>query len=297
MPSRPFLLLGAACALALGCAAKTLAYHEQSIELNAAGSDPWERGGTQDRIVGVLEARGYTVQHVNLRAPRFGDVGLRAPWGIRIRPDGWDQIGVIRVGGSNAGQLPLSYRWVVRARTFAADGAERSASAEAQADVDSIMAELNTVDTPERAPRVATGTESTTGLGNAWVGGRGTCSGGRYVGAFVALPPWAGAPAMGTNADRIVATLEAGGWTIVEAFPYASLGMLVAQRTQSAGSDGLTVFAIRAADPSGYDIRTWYEVRARFCDSAGRRGRVRAETRAEADRLVVALRDAIGGER
>jgi len=281
----------------LGCAAH-LPYHERSLELNAAGNDPWERGGTQDRIVDVLAARGYTVQHVNLRAPRFGDVGLRAPWGIRIRPDGWDQVDVMITGESHGhGLPPLAYRWTARAHTFASDGVERPASAEAHADVDSIMTELNTVDTPERAPSAVTRTESDSGRDNVWLGTRGTCSGGRRVGAFVALPPWAGAADKGSNADRVAATLEAGGWTIVRRFPVAALGMLVAERPQSSGSDGLTVFAIRAEDPSGYGIRTWYEVRAASCDSAGRRGPPRAEARADADRLVAALRDAIAGER
>jgi hypothetical protein len=291
MQPRPLILLGAACALALGCATNTPIYHERSIELNSAGNDPWEPGGTRDRIVGALEARGYAVQHLNLRAPRVGYddyAGLRAPWGIRIRPDGWDQIDVLRVSGSNQEQQPpRSYRWVVRARTFAADGVERSTSAQAQADVDSVMAELNTVAEPSRGAATRTGSEYD--LDNVWIGAQGTCYGGQQLGAFVALPPWAGASTKGTNADRIAATLAAAGWTVARRLPVASLGMLVAERPQPTGSDGLTVFAIRAEDPSGNGIRIWYEVRAASCDSAGRRAPPRPAARPDADHLVTAL--------
>jgi hypothetical protein len=117
------------------------------------------------------------------------------------------------------------------------------------------------------------------------------------VGAFTALPHWAGTPDKGTNAERIVATLEAGGWTIVKRFPYASPGWLVARRSQPGGADVVTVYAGGLEDPRRYGIRTWYEMRTASCDSAQRRGPPRAETRADAERLLVALRDAIATER
>lgn len=290
MQPRPLLLLGAACAMALGCAGHPLPYHEQSLPVNASGSDPWGPGGTRARITGVLEARHYTVQHFDMRTPHYAwYLPTRwAPWGIRLRADGWDQIDVMRASEPLEDQLPpLSYRWTVRARTFASDGAERPASAEARADADSIMAGLGTVDTLE-------GASGATRTGPEWwrVGREArlrTCAGGVYVGALTALPPWAGAPDKGTNAERITATLEAGGWTIARRFPVAELGMLVAERPQSAGADGLTVFAIRPEDPSRYGTRTWYEVRAASCDSTGRRAPPRPEARADADRLITAL--------
>jgi hypothetical protein len=299
MPPRPFLLLSAACAVALGCVAH-LPYYERALELTSSG-DPYGPGGTQNRIADVLVARHYTVQHFDMRAPRYEFYlsGHWAPWGIRLRADGWDQIDVIRTSGSHGypGAALVSNHWTVRARTFASDGAEHPPSVEAQADVDSVMAELNTVGTRERAPDAGALTGPESNRDNVWIGTEGTCAGGRRVGAFVALPPWAGAPDRGRNADRIAATLEAGGWTIARRFPVAELGMLVAERRQSAGSDGLTVLAIRAEDPSRYGVRTWYEVRTASCDSAGRRGPPRAEARAAADRLLAALRDAIAGER
>jgi hypothetical protein len=289
MQPRPLLLVGTACALALGCAANTFIYHERSIELNSEGNDPWGPGGTPDRIFGVLEARGYTVQYFGLRAPGLGYVRPRAPWGIRLGHDGWDQINVIRATGLHESPLPISYRWVVRARTFAADGTEHPASAAAQADVDSIMAVLAAVDTTRHPGGLAPPSRRAGDVGRAWLGGQGTCSGGQYVGAFVALPPWAGTPAGGRNAGRIAATLGAAGWTIAQPLPVAKMGMLVAERPQPAGVDGLTVYAIRDADPSGNGIRMWYQVRAASCDSTGRRALPRPEASADADRLLTAL--------
>jgi hypothetical protein len=300
MPPRPLLLLGAACVLALGCAAH-LPYYQQSLELSASGNDLYAPGSTQDRIAGALEARHYTVQDANMRAPRYASplyAGTMTPWGVRIRSDGWDQIDVIRTGGPAAhGLLPLAYHWTVRARTFAWDGVERPASADAQADVDSILSLLGTVDEARRAleatrPAPPSPPDSTGPRLRA-------CAGGSYVGTFTALPPWAGAREHGSNAERIAAKLAAGGWTIERGFPYASLGTLVARRAQPDGADVVSVAAFRFGDPSynGVDIRTRYEVRTASCDSAGRRGPPRAETRADADRLVVALRDAVSGER
>jgi hypothetical protein len=236
-----------------------------------------------------------------MRAPRYGwyqSLAHWTPWGIRLRADGWDQIDVIWTSGSQGNQMPpVSYHWTVRARTFASDGVERPASTEAQADGDSIMTELNTVYTPERAASAVARADFESNRGNVWIGAGGTCAGGHRVGAFVALPPWAGGPDKGTNADRIAATLEASGWTVARRFPVAELGMLVAERPHAAGSDGLTVFAIRAEDSSRYGVRIWYEVRATSCDSVGRREPLPAEVQADAERLLVALRDATAAER
>ncbi len=298
MPPRPSLLLGAVCVIALGCAAHLPSY-EQSLELNASGNDPGDGGGTRDRIAGVLEARHYTLRPFEMRAPRYGwpqFLGHWTPWGIRLRADGWDQVDVMWSGELLGNQTPpTSYRWIVRARTFASEGAERPASAEARADADSILAELGTVDT-------LVGASSATPTAPEWwqadrEARRRACAGGVYVGAFTAFPHWAGAPDKGTNAERVVATLEADGWTIAEPFPYAWPGRLVARRAQPGGADAVTVYAGWLEYPWHYSIRTRYHVRAASCDSTGRRGPPRAEARADANRLVAALRDAIAGER
>jgi hypothetical protein len=293
MSPRPTLLLGAVCVIALGCAAHLPSY-EQWFELNASGSDPW--GRTRQRIAGVLETRHYTLPEHFHWQPIWRHTQDWTPWGIRLRADGWDQMDVTWSTGLLENQTPpTSYRWIVRARTFASDGAERPASAEARADADSIVAELGTLDT-------LVGASSATPTGPEWweVGRearRRTCAGGWHVGAFTALPHWAGTPDKGTNAERIAATLEASGWTIVKRFPYASPGWLVARRSQPGGADVVTVYAGGLEDPRRYGIRTWYEMRTASCDSAQRRGPPRAETRADAERLLVALRDAIATER
>lgn len=309
MRPRPVLLIGVAGLLGLGCATP-LPYYEQSLELNASGTEPWgspcdndiweswETGGTPGRVSAVLEARHYTV-------PLHGMPALYGPtrwelWGVRLKADGWDQIDMRRDIGP-LGNPPVSYRWFVRARTFAADGAERPATAEARADVDSVMAEMGTVFDPRLASVEAQGLSHGSvpewcrverKLGNS---SRGMlCQGRASIGWFTALPPWAGAPV--TTADRITKALEAGGWSVTQAFPPASSGFLEARRARPGGWDIVTVGG-GPEDPSGNGVRWWYSVSAASCDSAGGRGPARGDVLAAGDRLLASLREATAGER
>jgi hypothetical protein len=287
MSPHRLLLLGGAGALVVACAAH-LPFYEQSLELNTSGNDPWDAGGTRDRIAGVLAARGYTVQYFDMRAPNYAWYGSTrwTPWGIRLRTEGWDQIDVSGASAALANQTPpASYRWYARARTFGSDGTALPASAEARADVDSIMAQLSAVS----ASRLASGEAPAE---PEWYRG-GRCMGGVRLGAFTALPTWAGAPV--TIADRIARSLEQGGWTVTQAFPAASPGALIARRTQLGGWDVVTVYSGGPEDRSGYGVRIRYSVRATFCDRAGRRGLARGEVRAEAETLVRSLREASAG--
>jgi hypothetical protein len=286
MFSRPLFPVVAAVALGLGCASATSAYH-RSIELNVSGNNP--AIGRPDLWIGdMLEARGYDVR----TAAWYGQGW--SPQGTRLRSDGWDLITASAKIGEGAARVewvdaPLSYRWTLDARTFAADGTERPPSPEVRADLDGIVAALGTV----AVRKDTAGGEASQGTEPDSAALRlARCAWGERVGEFVGLPPWAGTTATGSNAGRMVTTLEREGWTVPRPTvprPMVVIRSIMGVRAQPGGVDVVTVRGGWGAAGRA-QTRAHYDVFVAFCDSTGRHSRPRPEARADAARLVPLLR-------